>query len=92
MAFTDGDKTEYMWLTPVNFDGNNFTGTLGNEPERVKNVKVGQKFSIAPSKISDWMYIENGKLVGGYTLRVMRDTLSPAERADFDKSVPFSID
>jgi hypothetical protein len=38
------------------------------------------------------MYVENRKLVGGETLRVLRDTATPAERADFDKSVPFSIE
>jgi hypothetical protein len=38
------------------------------------------------------MYIDDGKLVGGETLRVLRATLSPTERADFDKSVPFVVE
>ena len=38
------------------------------------------------------MYVDHGKLVGGYTLRVLRDGLSPAERAEFDRSIPFKID
>jgi uncharacterized protein YegJ (DUF2314 family) len=92
MAFTDGTNTEHMWLTPVTFDGANFQGSVNNEPEKVKTVKLGQKATVAPDKISDWMYVENRKLVGGETLRVLRATLSPTERADFDKSVPFVID
>jgi uncharacterized protein YegJ (DUF2314 family) len=92
MAFTDGKNTEHMWLSPVSFDGKIFRGTINNDPEKVKNIKIGQKVSIEPSKISDWMYIENKKLVGGYTLRVLRDAMPPSERADFDKSLPFSID
>jgi len=35
------------------------------------------------------MYLEHGKLVGGQTLRVLRETLPPSERADFDKKVQF---
>jgi uncharacterized protein YegJ (DUF2314 family) len=92
MGFTDSGNTEHMWLTPVTFDGSKFTGTVNNEPEKVKTVKMGQKVTVAPDKISDWMYIENRKLVGGETLRVLRAALTPAERADFDKSVPFTID
>jgi uncharacterized protein YegJ (DUF2314 family) len=92
MPFTDGGEAEHMWLSPVTYDGTNFHGTINNEPATVKTVKLGQQVTVAPSKISDWMYVENKKLVGGYTLRVLRDTLSPAERADFDKGVPFVIE
>jgi Uncharacterized protein conserved in bacteria (DUF2314) len=38
------------------------------------------------------MYLDNRKLVGSYTLRVLRDMSSPAERAEFDKNVPFVIE
>ena len=48
-----------------------FQGTVNNEPEKVKTVKMGQKVTVA-AKISDWMYVENRKLVGGYTMRVLR--------------------
>jgi len=92
MAFTDGKHTEHMWLTSVTFDGQKFHGTLNNDPEMVSNVKIGAKVSLESSKISDWMFVENGKLVGGYTLRVLRDSMSASERADFDKSVPFKVD
>jgi uncharacterized protein YegJ (DUF2314 family) len=92
MAFTDGKDTEHMWLTPVSFDGTTFRGTVNNEPEKVKTVRLGQKVTVAPSEISDWMYVENRKLVGGYTLRVLRDAMTPAERADFDGGLPFVID
>lgn len=57
MAFTDGDHIEHIWLTPVSFDGTRFTGTVSNEPEGVRSVKMGQKVSVAPDEISDWMYI-----------------------------------
>jgi uncharacterized protein YegJ (DUF2314 family) len=92
MAFVDGENTEHMWLIPVTFDGKVFRGTINNDPEKVKNVKIGQKASVEPDKISDWMYVENRKLVGGFTLRVLRDGMSPAERAEFDKGLPFKID
>ena len=92
MAFTDGGNTEHMWLSAVSYDGANFRGTVDNDPEKVKTVKIGQKVTVAPGKISDWMYVENGKLVGGQTLRALRDALTPAERTDFDKGLPFRME
>jgi uncharacterized protein YegJ (DUF2314 family) len=92
MAFNDGAHIEHMWLSPVTVDGANFVGIVNNDPERVTNVKLGQRVTVATTEVSDWMYVDNGKLVGGETLRVLRDSLSPDERADFDKSVPFVVE
>ena len=38
------------------------------------------------------MLLENGKLVGGYTIRVMRDQASPEERKEIDAAMGFVID
>jgi uncharacterized protein YegJ (DUF2314 family) len=88
----DGKTTEHMWLSPVRFDGTKFIGTVNNDPQDVSNVKIGDEVSVEPAKISDWMFVENGKLVGGYTLRVLRDAMSPVERAEFDRSVGFTVE
>jgi uncharacterized protein YegJ (DUF2314 family) len=88
----DGENTEHMWLSPVRYDGKEFHGTINNEATLVKNVKLGDEASVEPSQISDWMFVEKGKLVGGYTIRVLRDGLSAEERKEFDASVPFTID
>src|SRR5262249_6721981 len=89
---TDGRNTEHMWLNPVTFDGSKFHGTVNNQPEKVTGVELGSKRSIGAKEISDWMYIENGKLVGGFTIRVLRDKLAAKERLEFDKNIPFVID
>lgn len=90
--YKDGDKVEHMWINDLTYDGKTFHGTVGNDAEQVSNVKLGDKADIPATEISDWMYVENGKLVGGYTIRVMRDTMSAKERADLDASLPFKID
>jgi uncharacterized protein YegJ (DUF2314 family) len=91
-AFTDGTNTEHMWLMKVTYDGKAFHGVLNNDPERVTNAKIGDKASVDATQISDWMYIDNKKLVGGYTLRAIRDKMKPDERAKMDKSLPFKIE
>ncbi|HMF17490.1 MAG TPA: DUF2314 domain-containing protein [Gemmataceae bacterium] len=92
VVFTDGDNDEHMWLLPVRYDGKKFRGTVNNAPQTVKNIKMGQRVTVEPSKISDWMFVENGKLVGGHTVRVLRDAMTPADRAEFDKTAEFIIE
>ena len=90
-AFEDAGMTEHMWLSDVTIDGDMFSGTIGNEPQHVKNVKFGQKATVAKSEISDWMFIDDGKLAGGYSILAMRENMTPAERSSFDTTLPFKI-
>lgn len=90
--FTDDGYSEHIWLSSVTYDGTTFTGVVDNKPEQLKSIKVGQKVTVAPDEISDWMYVDKRKLVGGETLRVLRNTLTPSEQVEFDKNLPFSID
>lgn len=90
MKLTDGDAIEHMWLSDIRYDGAAFHGLVANEPESLTNVKYGQEASVPRAEISDWMYLQDGKIVGAETTRVLRDTLSPAERAQFDQTMHFA--
>lgn len=84
----DGTNIEHIWLTEPSFDeeGNLF-GVVGNQPLDVKNVALHQKIGIDRNLISDWMIIQNGRLIGGYTIRAIRDHLSGNELANFDRGL-----
>ncbi|MDN3588325.1 DUF2314 domain-containing protein [Pedobacter aquatilis] len=89
----DGDNGEHIWLTEPHFDEEgNLYGTIGNEPVNVTTVKLNQKIGIDRDLISDWMTIENGKLIGGYTIRAIRDGVPENEKAAFDNSIGLYID
>lgn len=38
------------------------------------------------------MVIERGQLIGGYTIRVLRDRMPIDERKVFDEQLPFTIE
>ena len=84
----DGENIEHLWLTEPSFDeeGNLF-GVVGNQPLDVKTVALGQKIGIDRNLISDWMIIENGRLIGGYTIRAIRDNLSGNDLINFDRGL-----
>jgi uncharacterized protein YegJ (DUF2314 family) len=90
--FTDGDNSEHIWLSDVVFDGNKFTGKIGNEPLEVKTVTFGDQVEVLPLKISDWMIVEDNKLIGGYTIRVLRNTMTVDKKKEFDQTIPFKIE
>lgn len=87
---SDGSR-EHMWCDNVKVSGGTFTANIANEPVDTK-YKIGQQVSAAKGEISDWMYVEKGQLVGGYTLRHMVSQMSASEREQFKRSVPFKID
>ncbi|MBB6235813.1 uncharacterized protein YegJ (DUF2314 family) [Pedobacter sp. AK013] len=93
VLITDGDEGEHIWLTDPHFDDEgNLFGTLGNEPINIRSVKFNQKIGIKRDLITDWMIIENGRLIGGYTIRAIRDGINEKEKAAFDNSVGLYID
>jgi uncharacterized protein YegJ (DUF2314 family) len=89
----DGPEIEHLWLNNVSFDEtDNFYGTIGNKPLTIKNVSLGKAIGITLENISDWMILEDGKLVGGYTIRVTRDELTEKELRKFDEQLGFIVD
>jgi len=84
----DQGKVEHIWLTEPSFDNdNNLFGVVGNEPIDVKSVKLNQKIGIEERSVSDWMIIEGGRLIGGYTIRAIRDNLSGPALQNFDRGL-----
>ncbi len=89
--FVKGEHGEHIWLTDVKFTGNRFVGIVDNRPTNLPDVKIGTRASVNPDEISDWSYVDNGQLVGGYTVRVLYSELTPQERADFEKQADFHV-
>jgi uncharacterized protein YegJ (DUF2314 family) len=87
----DGTRVEHFWMDVESFSNGQFTGRIANEPAEVHNVHLGDRIVVDKERISDWMYVDRGRLVGGYTIRVLRAGMSDAERQAFDESLPFEI-
>jgi len=88
----EGDQVEHIWVHPVRFENGQFIGNINNNPDLVTTVSLGDEVKMAKEDISDWMYVDDQKLIGGYTLRVLRDNLAPNEREAFDSGIPFKIE
>jgi uncharacterized protein YegJ (DUF2314 family) len=90
-GFVDGDKVEHLWIDRLTWDGKNFRGRINNRPLDVKTVQMNETVIVAPRDVSDWMFVKGGKLMGGYTMRVLYKRLSAEDKAQFDKEAKFTI-
>ena len=99
LRFRDPDESErlgedrftYLWLTGVQYHPGErvFSGTFFEvPPEFQKWHQVGESLAFDPEDIFDWMALtKDGRLFGGYTLRVTRGKLPEHERAAYDRYI-----
>jgi len=90
--FEEGDAVEHIWLGDVAVLPEGYRGKIGNTPVYLTKLVPGQEVTLSRADVSDWMAVDDGKLVGGYTIRVLRDRLSDAERAEFDANTGFKFE
>jgi uncharacterized protein YegJ (DUF2314 family) len=90
--FIQGKEVEHIWLSDVQFIGKRFQGKIDNRPQKIAGLKIGQLVTVSPRDISDWLYVDNGKLIGGYTVRVHYNELSPQQKQEFDREANFKIE
>ncbi len=88
----EGTGTHYLWLEDVSFDGAHFRGALGPDAAGLKGHAPGERVEVDRPEVEDWMYVEAGKLVGGFSLRAIRDQLAGEARKRFEQSMWFAFE
>ena len=92
MPFATEFGAEHIWLTNMELKGEKLFGIVDNLPQSVTTVRLGDVVEIEENRISDWFYIEDDKLIGGLTIRVLRDRMSNSARKRFDRTLGAKID
>ena len=81
----EGKSVEFVWTSNVTFDGKVFHAVLDHTPTVVHSAREGQVFLVAPNEIADWIYQRDGKMMGAYTFKVLREKMTPEQRSSFDR-------
>ena len=93
MRFSYGEANgEHIWIENLQIGDGEVRGTLANVPENIQNLNYADTVEVVKEKISDWKYTQNGKLVGGYTLRVMYNRMTEEEKRQFESAIEAKID
>ncbi|MDH2356984.1 DUF2314 domain-containing protein [Bradyrhizobium sp. SSUT112] len=73
---------EHIWMAEVKkLPNGTYSGLFANEPRDLPGKRAGDKVEFAEADISDWMFMRNGKIVGGETIK---PTLKSLPKADAD--------
>ena len=83
---------EHMWIAGVKIVNGNYEGFVNNDAEKTTEVKYGDIVIVRKAEITDWMYLENNVLRGGYTIREVRSQMNKEERIKMDKDLGFKIE
>jgi len=90
----DSGSGEYLWIKVESVDRqkNEYAGSLASEPDNIEKLKIGSPCQGSFANIRDWMFVENGKLVGGYTERVLYSHYSEKEKEIFKRDSKYRIE
>jgi uncharacterized protein YegJ (DUF2314 family) len=92
VRFETDDGGEHIWATSLIIKDGNYFGIIDDLPEVTTKVKQGDRVKITNENLSDWMYSDNGVLRGGFTIKVLRNYMSPEEKKQFDSNFSFRIE
>jgi uncharacterized protein YegJ (DUF2314 family) len=83
---------EHMWIAGINFINGDYKGFVNNDAEKTHEVKYGDTVIVRRNEITDWMYLDNNVLRGGYTIREIRNKLTTEEKIKMDETLGFKIE
>lgn len=89
---TDDGGHEHMWIALISIEDRGYKGYVNNDAEKTHEVKYGDTVFVGKKEITDWMYLENNVLRGGYTIREIRSHLTSEERSKMDEELGFKIE
>lgn len=88
----DRDKREFFWISHFTQENGRLVGRIANTPRLVRNVPEGERISFKESDVVDWVYRENGKMVGNYTACALIKKEPPPQAEAFKKEYGLSCD
>ncbi|WP_339036968.1 DUF2314 domain-containing protein [Bradyrhizobium symbiodeficiens] len=82
VRFSTRKGGEHIWIAEVKkLSGGGYSGFFANQPRDLPGKRAGDKIEFTEADISDWMFMRNGKIVGGETIK---PTLKSLPKADAD--------
>ena len=73
---------EHIWMAEVKkLPDGRYSGRFANQPRDLPGKHAGDLAEFAEADISDWMFMRNGKIVGGETIKPLLKSMPKAEAA-----------
>jgi uncharacterized protein YegJ (DUF2314 family) len=92
MRFAYPSGNEHMWVGNLFYKDDKLMGILDSDPVDVPMLHAGDTIRVIRNDISDWMYICDHKMVGGYTMLALYNRMTSQEKEEFKKNLGFQIE
>ena len=69
--FSEGGRTEFIWVSVTAIGDGVIEGLLGNEPVALPGLQMGDEVAVELRDLTDWIYMQEGEMRGGFTVQVL---------------------
>ena len=78
---------EQVWLGSIRFKDGLYYGSLANAARHAGGKKKGKAITFDPEAITDWMYIQDGKIVGGRSIKYLLEKIPEEKRNEEQRRI-----
>jgi len=82
-----GVNTEQLWLTGISFKDGKYYGVLAGTPVSLSGMRKGDTVIFDTGSVTDWMYISNGKIAGGRSVKYLLEKIPEDQRDDEQRKI-----
>jgi len=85
---TIDDNTEQVWLGNIRFKDGLYYGVLANTTVSLPDdKKKGRTVVFDPDAITDWMYVQDRKIIGGRSIKYLLEKIPEADRSEDQRKI-----
>ena len=86
----EAGRQQILWITQVTYDGTLLHGVADDKTATVgAGIPLDGRVAFPPAEICDWMFNEDGKAVGGFMLRALKNKMTEDEWAKIAAQITF---
>ena len=86
----EAGKQQILWINSVTYDGTLLHGVADDKTATVgAGIPLDGRVAFPPAEIADWMFNEDGKAVGGFMLRALKNRMTEDEWAKIAQQITF---
>lgn len=93
VRFVGADSYEDMWTEPIDYYNGKFTVEMVEGVTLEQGLHPEHEVRVPVEDVLDWMIVQDdGRLLGGYTIRLAYERMTPEEREEFIRITGYVMD
>ena len=87
-----GIVMEQIWLTGIHFKDGGYYGVIASSPLHINGLERGSTVTFDADAITDWMYVRNGKIAGGRSIKYLLEKIPERRRSEAQQEMLFMFE